>query len=166
MEAWTKTRRLARIVALQLELSPADAEDLAQGVMLDLQTTDLMHRLTLSASPAAYMYSTLRNRGLDLVRKRAKEISLAPEPVPADSAEPTNPADESAAIAALRKELRRLPKEDLRLLRARFWAGLSIAEIARRRGEPYSRVAVRLFRLGRRLARRIAEGGSHRGRRR
>lgn len=165
-EAWTRTRGLARIISLQLGLSSADAEDLTQGVMLDLQTTDLIERLDLSSSPAAYLFSTLRNRGLDLVKRRNREqpVLSAPVTVEAPPVLADAPDENEVAAAALHKELRRLPKEDLQLLRLRFWQGLSIAEIARRRSEPYSRVAVRLFRLVRRLEPRLASAGSRRGR--
>jgi RNA polymerase sigma-70 factor (ECF subfamily) len=159
-EAWTKVRWLAHIVSLQLGLSPADEEDLTQSIMLDLQGTDFLHRLNHSSAPAAYLFSTLRNRALDLIRKTNRERSLELLPdIPQDPADLPDEREEAKA-AALQRELRELPKGDLQLLQLRFWKGLSITEIARRRREPYSRIAVRLFRLRKRLAARLADNGT------
>ena len=36
-----------------------------------------------------------------------------------------------------------------------YWEGLALGEIAQRLGEPYSRVAVRFFRLRERLKKRL-----------
>ena len=149
----------AQVVSLQLGLSSADAEDLAQNVMLDLQTSKLLDRLGDSSSPRSYLQVVLRNRARDLVRKKQREQDLARERWAGPVVEERLEHDIYQA-EALRTELRQLSVEDWDLVKLRFWEGLTIAEIAKRREEPYSRVAVRLFRLGKRLADRLGGGRS------
>jgi RNA polymerase sigma factor (sigma-70 family) len=130
--------------------------------MLDFQTTDLLYHLRHSSVPASYLFATIRNKTVDLIRSRTRDGSLSAEMV-LQELQVSADLPQEKEVRALQKELRRLSKDDRQLLRMRFWKNLSIAEIARRRGEPYSRVAVRLFRLGKRLAMRLAEAGDPRG---
>lgn len=123
--------------------------------MLDFQTTDLLRRLEQSVAPAAYLFSCLRNRARDLVKRKDREAALLEEAAPdlvAASFDGEAAGRSESSLAALNEALRRLSREDLELIKLRFWKGLSIRSIAQRRSEPYSRVAVRLFRLRRRLA--------------
>ena len=55
-----------------------------------------------------------------------------------------------------RRALRALSPSERRLLKMRFWDNLTVAQIADVLGEPYSRVAVRLFRLIQRLKNGLA----------
>ncbi len=156
-EAWrelaVRIQRLARLASLSSESSVASAEDLAQELLVEIQTTRLIDQLAASHSPTAYLMTKLRNRGLDLVRKRLRsESALARFPRPLQPDDEGTDEDRDDLYEALGARLRKLQREERELLRQRFWQGLSIREIADHRQEPYSRVAVRLFRLIRRLA--------------
>jgi RNA polymerase sigma factor (sigma-70 family) len=161
-EVRARVGRLARLAGLHLQLSQSDADDLAQGVMLDFQTTDLLRRLEESVTPAAYLFSCLRNRARDLVKRKDREVALlgaAAQELVAESLDGDAAGGNESGLAALNEALRRLSREDLELIKLRFWKGLSIRSIAQRRSEPYSRVAVRLFRLRRRLAASLGKAG-------
>lgn len=159
-EARERVRRLAKLASVYLQLSLADSEDLCQGIMLDFQTTDLLRRLQGSASPAGYLLSTLRNRGRDLARYRGREHPLASEPRAPLIAEGWQASDhQESQYAALEAALRSLSDQDRELIVMRFWKGMPVGRIAEQLHEPYSRVAVRLFRIRKRLADNLGESG-------
>jgi RNA polymerase sigma factor (sigma-70 family) len=131
----------------------ADEEDIAQDTMLKLHSPQTLARMSRAGSPKAYLYVMVRNEAVERLRRRTREktvtgrFSLDDVASRADS----DSTFETRGLLAIRREMRRLPIKDRELLRLRFWKGLSIREIARVRQAPYSRTAVQLFRVLRRL---------------
>jgi RNA polymerase sigma-70 factor (ECF subfamily) len=115
-----------------------------------------------SRSPEGYAFMMIRNAGIDLERRRSREPV---EPLdPGNNTADTAPNQDDVLEERVRSEelhgiLAELADSEQLLLRLRFWDNLSIAEIAARLDVPYSTVAVRMFRLLRRLRSRM-EGGS------
>lgn len=145
--AWADLRRHLRRMA-RLLAAPDDADDVVQTVLLKLQSPEALQRMRASRSPEGYATVMVRNAAIDAVRRRATAVAKDEPPVfeGADEA-----LDTQAQRAAVVDMLDSLAASDRLLLRLRFWEDLSIADIARRLGMPYSTVAVRLFRLLRRL---------------
>lgn len=144
--------RLYRARAFR-RLSPHDQDDALQTVLLKFSSPAVLAQLASAESPESFVVSIIRNQALDLLRKRLRESRLTDRlrafPSPPLSVQPhleTDPRSE-----ALRRAVSCLSESERQLLHWRFVADLSIVEIANRVGEPYSRVAVRLFRLLRRL---------------
>jgi RNA polymerase sigma factor (sigma-70 family) len=158
-EAWKEVQLrirgyAERILGERHGLSSADLDDLTQVVLLKLQSLAIIERLQSLQFPTGYLVVMLRNSANDLARRRSVERDVAPLMVQ----EPSLPEEEiqerqerQRRALWLDEELRRLPEADRRLLAMRFWEGKRINEIAGTLGLPYSRVAVRLFRLLRKL---------------
>jgi RNA polymerase sigma factor (sigma-70 family) len=151
----THTLKVARIVARQVGLD--DHQELAQDVLLRLQSPDVLRRMLAAGAPEGYLFVIVRNRASDIRKRLSLEASRIRGLDESRTVEA--PADTTERMVSLRQELARLTPDDRELLRLRFWQGMAITEIARRRNEPYSRVAVRLFRLTRRLRHLLAEDG-------
>jgi DNA-directed RNA polymerase specialized sigma24 family protein len=152
--AWREaSRRLEAYARVLIQpgrtLDGASAEDLVQQTLLKLlQAPSGLKQVDPALFPEGFFRAALRNAARDLARRkvvalralrelgemyaRAHRVGVRP---PAES-----PID-----------VEKLPPDERNLLRLRFWEDLPIGEIARRLGEPYSRVAVRLFRLLQRL---------------
>jgi len=167
-QAWEEMRdrlyRCAMMVNARLRLSREELEEVVQDILLRLQSPDALRRLRLAGSQEGYLFVVVRNHVFDVGRRLGRElhrlVPLADDVASAHVAPESPEQDETAP--ALHRELQRLSKEERRLLSLRFWEGLSIAEIARKDREPYSRVAVRLFRLLRRLRDRLVGSSSAR----
>ena len=135
--------------------SLVEPEDIVQRVILKLQSETVVTRVRNSDAPLAYLRGLVRFALLDYIDARTGEVlaladldersQMAP-PEPA-APEDRESAQASPSVARLRWMLRKLPASDRRLLRMRFWQNLTIGEIAKKLGEPYSRVAVRMHRL-------------------
>jgi RNA polymerase sigma-70 factor (ECF subfamily) len=135
---------MARLLA-----APDDTDDVVQTVLLKLQSPDALRRMRASGSPGGYATVMVRNAAVDAIRRRA---TAAPQGEPPTTFEaPDEALDARARQAAVVDLLDSLAASDRLLLRLRFWEDLSIADIAGRLGMPYSTIAVRLFRLLRRL---------------
>jgi RNA polymerase sigma factor (sigma-70 family) len=152
--AWEMARRrvqdIVNAVARRFSVSE-NSEDLVQDLMLSLQSSDMLRRMRLAGSPEGYLYVVIRNRTLDAARRRGRDLRLQSPLVDEPSTDDVHEGDSEQTGAALRHAIRDLSVEERQLLRLRFGRGWSIAAIAEHRGEPYSRVAVRIFRLLRRL---------------
>lgn len=161
-EAWDEAyRRITRYADIVLRgrtrLDPSDFQDIAHGVLLKLQTLESLRRLRAARSPMGYLMVVIRNAANDLARRRRVEeeammrlgFELVRVTAPSSLGwpEPTE---------ALGRKIRELSAEDRHLLRLRFWKNLSLGEIASELGVSYSAVAVRVFRLLRRLRERLA----------
>lgn len=160
-DAWAEAlRRVQRIASGVLRqragLRPDDRDDIVQRVMLRLQSRDLLDRLAGLRSPEGYVVVMVRNLANDAARRhRAERATLAQ----IGRAPPTEPAlfdSIDDPTAAVEPALHELNADDRTLVRMRFWENMTIGEIAAARGVSYSAVAVRLFRLLRRLRDRIA----------
>lgn len=160
-QAWqeidARVRRYARIVTSQTR-SVGDEDEIAQEVMLRLQSPAALQRMMAAGSPEGYLFVMVRNQAVSLLRDHGRSRSLltALRPLLRSSSLPTE-EDGLQRLEALEQELRRLTDEERHLLEMRFWKGLSIVEIAKRTNAPYSRTAVRIFRLLRRLRARISD---------
>jgi RNA polymerase sigma factor (sigma-70 family) len=157
-EIWREVSQRVRGIAERIlsELPREDLEDVIQAVLLKLQSPHVLEQVRAARFTMGYVMVMLRNTAHDLTRQRMAERDalqrLGKHFVESfDSQALEEPAPEDR----LGVELLRLSDEERELLRLRFWGGLRIGEIAARRKESYSAVAVRLFRLLRRLAERL-----------
>jgi len=158
--AWQDlARRVHRytVVFLRTRSFPSedDPDDVVQEVLLKLQSIELIRRLRSMSSPAGYLAVAIRNAVRDLGRRHRLDqqalarlgLDLALE---AEDQKETAERSQDRG-AALKQALRSLSRAERLMLRMRFWRNQSIGDIAKFYGLPYSTVAVRLFRLLRRL---------------
>lgn len=129
-----------------------EGEDLAQEVLLRLQSVKVLRRVRAARSAEGYIAVVMQNMLRDHLRRlqvyeRWRTLTLE---------RPETEASPSEQVAALTELIARLDPADRRLLQLRFWDGLTIQEIAAALGEKYSTVSVRLFRLTRRLGAQLA----------
>ncbi len=126
-----------------------DIEDIVQRVALKLQAEAVLARLAGSNVPLSYLRGLVRYTLLDVARERTPTVPLSElgEERGWTGDSPAEPATDRR----LQRMLRSLPADDRRLLQMRFWENRTVADIARELRQPYSRVAVRLFRLIERL---------------
>lgn len=151
-ELLSHVRKCSRVAAHQFGLRD-EYEEIVQELMVRLHTTDTLRRVRLAGAPTGYLFAMARNQAREILRQQHRETRLGPAPPSVGHNEPEPVGSETA----LRRELRRLTRDERELLRFRFWTGLPIAEIARRKQMSYSAVAVRIFRLLRRLRSRLAD---------
>jgi RNA polymerase sigma factor (sigma-70 family) len=129
-------------------LDAASAEDLVQQTVVKLlESPKGLAQLDPALSPEAYLQTALRNTARDLARRKVLALKalklLARERGVIGQQEPKT----NNRLLKLAEKFDSLSEEQQILLRMRFWEGLSLGEIAKRRGESYSAVAVRVFRL-------------------
>lgn len=157
-QAWERLRQHIERAA-RLYVTREDLDDVVQNVLMKLQSADALRRLRAARAPAGYLAVMIRNAATDAIRRHPKFDGTI------ESIEQVSPGvdgvqrlDEERQVAALRRTISDLSDADRLLLRLRFWDEMSIADIARRFGTPYSTVAVRLFRLLRRLRAQLGTG--------
>jgi RNA polymerase sigma factor (sigma-70 family) len=159
-EIWLEVSRRVRGIAERIlsELPREDLEDVIQAVLLKLQSLHVIEQVRAARFPMGYVMVMIRNTAHDLARQQVTERDALQrlgkhfvESFVSQALEEPAPEDR------LSMELFRLSDEEREILRLRFWEGLKIGEIAARRGGSYSAVAVRLFRLLRRLEDRLRE---------
>lgn len=130
---------------LRLGAGSALAEELAQEVMLTVwRKAGLFDRR--QASLSTWIFRIARNRRIDAAR-RAKHADLDPDEPSLQPEAPEAPDDVVAAgqtEAQVRAALATLPEEQVTLLRAAFYDGLSHREIAERTGIPLGTVKSRI----------------------
>ncbi len=147
--AWSAMLAILHAVVTQVARRPdnrwIDVEDVVQRVALKLQAEAVLARLAASTVPLSYLRGLVRYTLLDVARERTPTIPLSElgEERGWVSDSPVEPPTDRR----LQRILRALPADDRRLLRMRFWENRTVADIARELKEPYSRVAVRLYRL-------------------
>jgi RNA polymerase sigma factor (sigma-70 family) len=152
--AWSEAAGLIRGFAraalrTQEGLPWEDVDDIAQNVLLKLQSAEALSRLHSTASPAAYIAAMVRNAAHDSRRRLRK-----------DQKRGAMPADEFTGgwriedefvtperAARLRRALNSLRPDERRLLELRYWDDFSIEEIAAMLDISYSATAVRFFRI-------------------
>jgi RNA polymerase sigma-70 factor, ECF subfamily len=138
--------------ALRRGASPADADEIAQDVMVAIwRRADSFD--PARASAAAWIYAIARNRRIDFARR-----AVRPAPDPLDPLFRPEPASDGFAAvdtaereARLRDALARLAPEQRRVVVASFFDGLSHGEIALREGVPLGTVKSRIRLAFRRL---------------
>lgn len=126
-----------------------DVDDIVQRVALKLQAEAVLARLAASTVPLSYLRGLVRYTLLDVARERPPTVPLSE--LGEERGEISDSPGEPATDRRLQRMLRTLPADDRRLLKMRFWENRTVADIARELKEPYSRVAVRLYRLIERL---------------
>jgi RNA polymerase sigma-70 factor (ECF subfamily) len=128
--------------------SPEEAEDVVQTIFLRLIRAG--HSSNSAANLKAYLHRAAVNLSLDVLRSRRRhafthdlESLEAPPPASAGFGGPASPALDVA--------LARLQPEAVQLLTLRYVHGYNDADIAGLLGTSRGAIAVRLFRLRRRL---------------
>jgi RNA polymerase sigma factor (sigma-70 family) len=168
-EAWRETRTsirqyAERILSERQAVHREDLDDVVQAVLLKLQSLRTLDRLQAARSPLGYLVVMIRNAANDMARRRTVELesSVFLEQAISGLEEIHGPLEKQQARGWLAREIRLLKPTEQALLFMRFWQGLQISQIAEKMGVPYSRVAVRLFRLLRKLEGRSREAGAPR----
>ena len=170
-EAWAELVRRIRLYARMLvRWSPTssveDVDDLTQDILTRLQTRHGMEQLRKVRSPTMYFMRVVRNAAIDATRRhRRRERSLKQfweevlSPAELDSGDEISEATYSTddGVTRLRVALGNLSEEEQQLLKLRFWDELSLSQIATRLRLGYSAVALRFFRLFRRLRLELEE---------
>lgn len=155
---WRGLYALAYRYLRQRGLSHADAEDLAQDTIL------AAYRNLDGIAPGslhAWVRTVARNKHLDLVRHRARIVTM-PEVI--DTADP-NGDPLALALAASDREttrelLTRLSPSHRRLIELRYVEDHSVDEVAALLGKSVNTVKVGLFRARKRLRAEIEKGRS------
>jgi RNA polymerase sigma factor (sigma-70 family) len=159
-EAWLVVANIVKKVASQVRYAsvPAavvDADDVAASMLVRLQSPALRQRIIAAHSAVAYLRGLARYALIDQLRKIEATVPIETNILKIAAQSPGVTArvgDRSdAAVERLRSAIAALSTSEQLLVRQRFWRCMSVADIARGLGEPYSRVAVRMFRLTRKL---------------
>jgi RNA polymerase sigma factor (sigma-70 family) len=145
--------RVALIARHQLRGSDAE-DDVVQNVLIRLRSPTVLKTLRDVRYPAAYIARMVHNEAIDRQRR-----VLRHEPLTLDVMAEMNDVDKEIEFRRLDEVRRTLKTDERSLLEARFFRGLTIAEIAAEHGERYSTIAKRLFRLLAKL--RAAVGERH-----
>jgi RNA polymerase sigma-70 factor (ECF subfamily) len=130
---------------LRLGAIESTAEEVTQDVMVRVwRKAALFDRRQGSVS--TWIFRIARNRRIDLYRRAARPALDEDEPMIAPSAPPAPDAALDAADreAAMRAALSELPPEQLDLVRAAFYEGLSHTEIVEKTGLPLGAVKSRI----------------------
>ena len=158
--SWAAMADIVRVVAGQVTYRSAAArieiDEVVQRTILKLQSRTALERLSQSRAPLAYLRGLIRFVVLDDLRGSEGTVPLTGLEEADPAGTPEAPAHQTLAHLPLRRALRALSPSERRLLKMRFWDNLTVAQIADVLGEPYSRVAVRLFRLIQRLKNGLA----------
>jgi RNA polymerase sigma-70 factor (ECF subfamily) len=156
--------RLCRFILhlLRRARDEVTAEDLTQQVWLRVARTRQRPGGRFDRegrSFQSWLFSIARNLAIDHLRRRGQ----GPPPASADEIDPA-PGPEVEAIrddeaALVRECLAGLPPEDREAIRLRFWDGLTLREIAERRGVTTNVVAARCYRVLARLREELGRRG-------
>jgi RNA polymerase sigma-70 factor, ECF subfamily len=136
-----------RLKAYMLRLGAAEpeAEELAQDVMMTVWRKAAMYDRK-QASVSTWIFRVARNRRIDVQRRTSKPPLEPDEPMlrPAESEQPDSAVSRMQMEEQVRAQLATLPEEQLALLQAAFYDGLSHSEIARSHGLPLGTVKSRI----------------------
>jgi RNA polymerase sigma-70 factor, ECF subfamily len=147
---------------LRLGASDGEAEDLAQDVMVTVWRKAGMYDRK-QASVSTWIFRVARNRRIDKFRRAARPDLEADEPMlrPPDIEQPDAVLDRVQVEESVRAELVKLPPEQLELLQAAFYEGLSHSEIATKFNLPLGTVKSRIrLAFGRLRGQLEPEGGN------
>ncbi|MCI4644507.1 MAG: sigma-70 family RNA polymerase sigma factor [Hyphomonadaceae bacterium] len=129
----------------QLGADPAEAEELAQEVMITLWRKADQYD-PAKASVSTWIFRIARNRRID-AHRRTRRPELDPdEPMlrPPEPEQPDITLDRVQMEERVRAQMETLPPEQLELLRAAFYQGLSHSEIAKAFNLPLGTVKSRI----------------------
>lgn len=116
---------------LRLGASDGEAEELAQDVMVTAwQKAGMYDRR--QASVSTWLFRIARNRRIDLQRRQRKPDLVTDDPLlsPAGVEAPDDAVSRGQLEGIVRERLQGLPREQLILVQAAFYDGLSHSEIA------------------------------------
>jgi RNA polymerase sigma-70 factor (ECF subfamily) len=111
--------------------SDAQAEEIVQDVMLTVWRKAGQFS-PAHASVSTWMFRIARNRQIDLFRRNSRPALSPDEPMlqPAPEASPFDALSQAEIDAQVREQLEMLPDEQIDLLKAAFYKGMSHSEIA------------------------------------
>lgn len=144
---------------LRLGASDAEAEELAQDVMITVwQKAGMYDRQ--QASVSTWIFRIARNRRIDAQRRQRRPELPSDDPVlmPPEIERPDEIVSRGQTEERVRAELARLSPDQLRLIQAAFYDGLSHSEIARTFNLPLGTVKSRIRLAFLRLKGDLAEG--------
>ncbi len=130
---------------MRLGTSDGEAEELVQDVMVTVWRKAGMYDRT-QASVSTWVFRVARNRRID-AQRRTRRPELEPdEPLlrPPEAEQPDDAVSRTQIEEQVRAGLARLPHDQLILLQAAFYDGLSHAEIAERFKLPLGTVKSRI----------------------
>jgi RNA polymerase sigma factor (sigma-70 family) len=163
-DAWVTIADVVRRIASQVRYASVpsavvDTDDVAASMLVRLQSATLRQRIIAARSPIAYLRGMARFVLIDHLRKSESTVPIEANIPNLAVPDPTAMAEllgrMNVAVERLQSALASLPPSEQMLVRQRFWEGMSVADIARGLGEPYSRVVVRMFRVTRKLRRAL-----------
>lgn len=130
---------------LRLGANASEAEELTQEVMVTVWRKAAMFDRE-KASVSTWIFRVARNRRIDAQRKLNKPALDPDEPLlrPPDIETPDSVLGRSQIEETVRAELTKLPQEQLQLLQAAFYEGLSHSEIAEAFNLPLGTVKSRI----------------------
>lgn len=116
---------------LRLGASDSEAEELAQDVMITVWQKAGMYDAAL-ASVSTWIFRVARNRRIDAQRRTRRPELAAEDPMlrPPEIEQPDETFLRGEMEDSVRAELEKLPPDQLMLVRAAFYDGLSHSEIA------------------------------------
>lgn len=130
---------------LRLGASDSEAEELAQDVLVTVwQKAGLYDRK--QASVSTWMFRIARNRRIDVQRRQRRPELTADDPMlrPPEVEQPDATLARGQMEVLVRSQLVKLPADQLLLLQAAFYDGLSHSEIARAFNLPLGTVKSRI----------------------
>lgn len=130
---------------LRLGASDSEAEELAQDVLITVwQKAALYDRW--QASVSTWMFRIARNRRIDMQRRQRRPELSADDPMlqPPEIDQPDTLMARGQMEGLVRSQLVKLPADQLLLLQAAFYDGLSHSEIARAFNLPLGTVKSRI----------------------
>ena len=130
---------------MRLGSDPSSAEEVMQEVMLNVwRKADQYDRR--QASVSTWIFRIARNRRIDNHRRVNKPELDAEDPMlqPVASEQPDITVNRLQMETIVRREIETLPEDQLVLLKAAFYEGLSHSEIAKKYGLPLGTVKSRI----------------------
>ena len=145
---------------LRLGASDGEAEDLVQDVMITVWRKAALYDRR-QASVSTWIFRVARNRRIDVQRRNRRPDLEPDDPVlsPAPVEQPEETVNRAQIEDVVRRELVLLPEEQLVLLQAAFYEGLSHSEIAEKYNLPLGTVKSRIRLAFGRLRGQLEDGG-------
>ena len=133
-----------------------DAEDITAQVFLD--ALESLPRYRHKGHFAAWLFTIARHRLADFYRRRMPELMDQGQEPASPAEDPLVKIIQSEHLQRLAKLVAQLNESEQELLRLRFAAGLSFAEIAALQGRKESTIKMRYYRLLARLQSQMEVG--------
>ncbi len=143
---------------LRIGSDATQAEELAQEVMISVWRKAGQYDRR-QASVSTWIFRIARNRRIDAFRRIKTLNAEADEPAlsPAEMSHPETEYEARETEVIVRKAMEVLPEDQLRLLKAAFYEGLSHSEIAERLNLPLGTVKSRIRLAFQKLRTRLQE---------